>query len=197
MSETASLSRFVGTVLPISGVVAVQRQRLDDARGSLSRMFCAQELASVGWVWPILQINHTNTLRMGTVRGVHYQMRPHAEAKLVACLRGRVHDIAVDLRAGSPTFLRWCAQELSADNLTALLIPPGCAHGFQALTDDVELLYLHSAAYAPESEGGLRPTDPRLGIQWPLPISEISARDAGHALLNASFAGLDVAGGAQ
>ena len=186
--------RFSCTPLAIPGVVAVQRQRIGDARGSLSRVFCAGELAAAGWTWPVAQINHTHTVRAGTVRGMHYQRPPHAEAKLVTCLRGRVWDVAVDLRAGSPTFLHWCAQELSAENLTALLIPLGCAHGFQALTDDAELLYLHSAAYAPQAEGGLRPTDPRLGIAWPLPISELSARDAGHALLGASFTGLDTTG---
>lgn len=193
MSAVTSTSRFACTPLAIPGVVAVQRQRIGDARGSLSRLFCAEELAAAGWTWPVAQINHTHTARAGTVRGMHYQRPPHAEAKLVTCLRGRVWDVAVDLRTGSPTFLHWCARELSAENLTALLIPPGCAHGFQALTDDVELLYLHSAAYAPEAEGGLRPTDPQLGIAWPLPVAGLSARDAGHALLDEYFSGLDIA----
>ncbi len=187
--------RFTCIPLEIPGVVVVQRQYLGDARGGLSRVFCSDELAAVGWIWPILQINHTFTVRAGTVRGTHYQRPPHAEAKLVTCLRGRVWDVAVDLRAGSPTFLQWCARELSSDNFTALLIPPGCAHGFQALTDDVELLYLHSAAYAPDAEGGLCPTDPRLSIEWPLPIGEISARDAGRPLLDGSFAGLNITDG--
>jgi dTDP-4-dehydrorhamnose 3,5-epimerase len=186
--------RFICTPLFIPGVVAVQRQRIGDARGRLSRLFCADELAAAGWGWPIVQINHTHTVRTGTVRGMHYQRPPHAEAKFVSCLRGRVWDVAVDLRAGSPTFLRWCAQELSADNLTALLIPPGCAHGFQALTDNVELLYLHSVAYAPDAESGLRPIDPSLSITWPLPISELSARDTGHPSLDGAFKALDMNG---
>jgi dTDP-4-dehydrorhamnose 3,5-epimerase len=189
----ASASRFSCSPLCIPGVVAVQRQRIGDARGSLSRVFCAEELTAAGWAWPVQQINHTHTLRTGTVRGMHYQRPPHAEAKLVSCMRGRVWDVAVDLRAGSPTFLQWCAQELSADNRTALLIPPGCAHGFQALTDDAELLYLHSAPYAPRADGGLHPADPRLGIAWPLPIAELSARDAGHPMLGDSFLGLSTA----
>ena len=188
-------SRFTCTPLAIPGVVAVQRQCIGDARGGLSRLFCVDEFGAAGWLWPIVQINHTHTSRAGTVRGMHYQCPPRAEAKLVSCLSGRVWDLAVDIRAGSPTFLQWCARELSADNLTALLIPPGCAHGFQALTDDVELLYLHSAAYAPAVEGGLCPTDPRLGIEWPLPISELSARDAGHPLLDRSFTGLEITAG--
>lgn len=189
MSATGVQSRFTCTPLAISGVVALQRQRIGDVRGNLSRLFCADELAAAGWIWSVAQINHTYTARAGTVRGMHYQRPPHVEAKLVTCIRGRVWDVAVDLRAGSPTFLQWCAHELSADNLTALFIPPGCAHGFQALTDDVELLYLHSAAYAPQAEGGLRPTDPSLGITWPLPIAELSARDAGHPLLATLFFG--------
>jgi dTDP-4-dehydrorhamnose 3,5-epimerase len=188
-------SRFIFTPLAIPGVVAVQRQRVGDVRGGLSRVFCSDELAAAGWIWPVVQLNHTHTSRAGTVRGMHYQRAPHDEAKLVSCLRGRVWDVAIDIRAGSPTFLQSCVQELSAENLTALLIPPGCAHGFQALTDDVELLYLHSAGYAPDAEGGLRPTDPQLSIKWPLPISEVSSRDGGHPLLDRSFAGLGVPAG--
>jgi dTDP-4-dehydrorhamnose 3,5-epimerase len=106
-----------------------------DDRGSLSRLFCADELAASGWAWPVAQINHTVTLHRGAVRGFHFQRPPHAEAKLVSCLRGAVWDVAVDLRQGSPTFLQHRAIELSADNGQALLIPPGFAHGFQALRD--------------------------------------------------------------
>jgi dTDP-4-dehydrorhamnose 3,5-epimerase len=188
-------SRFTCAPLAIPDVMAVQRRHIGDARGSLSRVFCSNELADAGWIWPILQINHAYTSRKGTVRGMHYQRSPHAEAKLVSCLRGRVWDVAVDLRAGSPTFLRWCAHELSAENLTAMLIPPGFAHGFQALTDDVELLYLHSAAFAPEAEGGVHASDPQLGVTWPMPILEFSARDAGYPPLDGSFAGLETAVG--
>jgi len=115
------------------------------------------------------------------VRGLHYQKPPHAEAKLVSCIRGEVWDLVLDLRHGSATFLHWHAQRLSADNACALLIPQGFAHGFQALTDDAELLYCHSAAYAPECEAGLNPSDPRLAIAWPLPIADLSPRDAARA----------------
>lgn len=194
MSAAASESRFTLTPLKIPGVVAIQRQRLSDERGSLSRVFCAEELAVAGWQWPVVQINYTCTAKSGTVRGMHYQRQPQAEAKLVSCMRGKVCDVVVDMRTGSRSFLQWCSHELSADNLTALLIPPGCAHGFQALTDDVELLYLHSASYSPEAEIGVRPTDPQLGISWPLPISIMSPRDAMHPLLDsktADFKALD------
>jgi len=184
------MSRFEVSEMPLVGVMCVTRQRMGDARGFLSRLFCADELAAAGWTWPIAQINHSYTAKAGTVRGMHYQHLPHAEAKLVTCLRGRVWDVAVDLRAGSPTFLQWCAQELSAENGAALLIPPGCAHGFQTLSEDVELLYVHSAPYAPSADAGLNPQDPRLGIRWLLPVGTISDKDAQRPLLAADFRGL-------
>ena len=184
------MSRLTVTDLPMAGLKRVQRQRLGDRRGFLSRLFCVDELAAVGWLKPIAQINHTYTAKQGAVRGMHFQRLPHAEMKLVSCLRGEAWDVALDLRAGSPTFLHWHALQLSADNGNALLIPEGFAHGFQALTDDVELLYCHSAAYAAEAEGGLNPTDPRLGIRWPLAVTEVSDRDAGHPLITSDFEGM-------
>lgn len=183
------MSRFVTTPLALSGLVLVQRQFLSDARGFLSRLFCAQELAQAGWTQPIAQINHTQTRQRGCVRGLHYQHVPHAEAKLVSCLRGEVWDVAVDLRVGSPTFLQWQAQHLSAANGRALLIPAGFAHGFQALTDDAELLYCHSAPFAPDLQAALNVRDPRLSIAWPLPIAELSERDAAHAWIGPQFEG--------
>lgn len=184
------MGRFTVTDLPLHGLKLVQRQRMGDSRGFLARLFCAEELAAAGWSGPIAQLNHTLTSRRGTVRGLHFQHAPHAEIKLVSCLRGRIWDVAVDLREDSPTFGRWHAEELSAENGCALLIPQGCAHGFQTLTDDVELLYCHSAAYAAHAEGGVHPNDERLAIAWPLPITELSARDAGHPRLAANFKGL-------
>jgi dTDP-4-dehydrorhamnose 3,5-epimerase len=175
---------------PIHGLRRVTSLPLGDHRGYLARVFCADELAEAGWGASVAQINLTHTRQAGTVRGLHFQHPPHAELKLVRCLRGEVWDVVVDLRHDSPTFLRWHAEKLSADNLAALLIPQGCAHGFQALVDGVDMLYLHSAAYAPSHEDGLRATDPRLGIQWPHPITEMSSRDAGFALLTPSFAGI-------
>ena len=139
---------------------------------------------------PIVQINHSRTTKVGAVRGMHFQRPPHAEMKLVRCLKGRVWDVAVDLRTDSPTFLQWHAEELSATNHRALLIPEGFAHGFQALSDGVELVYLHSAAYTKESEGGLNPKDARLSIAWPLAITELSGKDAQHAELDQQFEGL-------
>lgn len=184
------MARFEVLSAPLAGLRCVQRQRLGDARGFLSRLFCAEELAVAGWLQPVAQINHTFTAARGTVRGMHYQRPPHAETKLVSCLAGEVWDVAVDLRAGSPTFLQWHAELLSADNGRALLIPEGFAHGFQALSDDVSMLYLHSAAYVPQAEAGLQAQDPRLAIAWPLPVQGLSPRDAAHAVLGPDFQGV-------
>jgi len=167
----------------------IKRQRLGDHRGFLARLFCAEELAVAGFNGPIAQINHTSTQRQGTVRGLHFQRPPHAEIKLVSCVRGQVWDVAVDLRQDSPTFLHWHAQILSAENALALLIPKGFAHGFQALSDDAELLYCHSAEYAATAETGLNPQDERLAIAWPLPMAELSARDAALARIAPEFQG--------
>jgi len=184
------LNRLTITDLPLAGLKRIERQRLSDARGFLSRLFCAEELGAAGWNKPIVQINHTYTAGRGTVRGMHFQYPPHAEMKLVSCIRGEVWDVAVDIRAGSKTFLRWHAESLSADNGRALLIPQGFAHGFQALTDDAELLYCHSVAYDAAAEGALNPKDPMLTIPWPLQIAELSLRDSQHSMLNEGFAGV-------
>ena len=184
------MKRFTLRETALAGVVCVQRQRMGDARGHLSRLFCDHELRAAGWTLPVAQINHTFTAAAGTVRGLHFQHPPHAEAKLVSCLRGEVWDVAVDLRRGSPTFLQWHAERLSAENGAALLIPPGCAHGFQTLTDEVDMLYCHSAAYAPDAEGGLHPLEPRLAISWPLPVAGLSARDAAHRAIDDAFQGM-------
>lgn len=186
------MGRFLTEDLGIAGLKTVTRQPIGDRRGFLARLFCAEELQELGWQKPIAQINHTYTAQVGTVRGIHYQNPPHAEMKLVTCIRGQVWDVAVDLRANSSTFLTWQGAMLSADNNVALLIPEGCAHGFQALTDDVELIYCHSNAYNSEAEGGLNPQDPRLGIDWPQAITEISQRDQHHPLLTSAFLGLSL-----
>ena len=184
------MSRFDITDLPLPGLKLVERQLLGDSRGFLVRLFCAEELGAAGWHKPIAQINHTFTARRGTVRGMHFQRPPESEMKLVSCIRGKVWDVAVDVRAGSKTFLHWHAEELSADNRHAMLIPEGFAHGFQALSDDVELLYCHSVAYSPEAEAGLNAKDPALSISWPLEITELSDRDAQHPMLDRQFAGI-------
>jgi dTDP-4-dehydrorhamnose 3,5-epimerase len=184
------MSRFTIQETPLVGLKIIQRTAIGDARGFLSRIFCAEDLASAGCTWPIAQINHTLTKTSGTVRGMHFQFPPRAEAKLVSCLRGAVWDVAVDIRRGSPTFLKWHAEELSAANQRALLIPPGFAHGFQTLEPDCELLYLHSASYDPACEGALNPRDPALAISWAKEISSISEKDSNRPMLDLSFEGM-------
>ena len=182
--------RFLYTELSLSGLFLLQRKRMGDARGYLERFFCARELVEVGWNVPIAQINLTYTAKSGTVRGMHFQQPPHAEKKLVMCLKGRVYDVAIDIRKGSSTFLKWQGEILSPENANALLIPEGFAHGFQSLTPDVEMIYCHSEFYAPECEAGLHSNDPAIKINWPLEISEMSGRDAAHPLIDSAFEGV-------
>ncbi len=184
------MSRFTVTATPLAGLMVLERLRFSDTRGFLARIFSAEEFAGIGWHTPIAQINHTFTAHKGTIRGMHFQFPPHAEMKLISCIRGEVWDVAIDIRSGSPTFLQWNGTTLSAANCRALFIPEGFAHGFQTLTDDVELLYCHSMAYHPEAEGGLHPIDPALAIAWPLPVMGISPRDKSHASLGNHFKGV-------
>jgi len=180
--------KFIQTRLP--GLKLVQREGIEDHRGFLSRFYCAEEFAEAGINKPIVQINHTLTRKKGAVRGMHFQQPPHTEEKLVSCLKGEILDVAVDLRNGSPTFLEWHSEILSASNRKSLFIPEGYAHGFQALTDDCELIYLHTTAYHPDAEGGLNVDDPKLSIAWPLLIEDLSDRDRDHALIDEKYQGL-------
>ena len=183
-------SRFDIVPLPLGNLYLLQRKPIGDARGYLERIFCADEMQTLLPGKPILQMNHTLTGKIGTVRGMHFQHPPYGETKFVSCLRGEVFDVAVDLRQDSPTFLQWHAEILSAENHRTLVIPEGFAHGFQTLTKDCEMLYLHTAVYRADAEGGLNATDPRLAIQWPLAITEQSARDAAHPFVEAGFVGI-------
>lgn len=184
-------SRFNVESTPLADLWRVERKQLGDSRGYLERMFCVDELARLLPGGVVAQINHTCTRLRGTVRGLHFQHPPHSEIKFVSCLRGEVFDVAVDLRRGSPTFLRWHGEVLSAGNFHTLVIPQGFAHGFQTLADDCEMLYLHSAHYKPDAEGGLHVQDPRLAIDWPLPIADISRRDSDHSFLTNDFKGIN------
>jgi dTDP-4-dehydrorhamnose 3,5-epimerase len=182
--------RFEVHPTPLAGLVALERRPLGDDRGRLERVFCASELAPFLGGATVAQSNLTWTARRGTVRGMHLQSPPHAEDKLVTCLRGRVWDVAVDLREGSPTFLRWHAEVLDGAGHRSLLIPKGFAHGFQALTDDCTMLYFHTAAHAPGAELGLDAVDPRLAITWPEPVSSRSSRDQSHPPIDGAFLGV-------
>ena len=176
--------------LPIAGAFLVRTEPRGDARGRFVRVFCEQafepHLADSHWV----QCNLSQTARRGTVRGLHYQRMPAAETKLVRPVTGAVWDVIADLRPGSPTYLRWHAVTLRAGEETQLLIPKGVAHGFQALSDDTQLLYFHSHAHSPAHEAGVRFDDPRLAIAWPLAVEHLSPRDAAFAPIDGRFEGV-------
>ncbi len=176
----------------IAGVYVVEILAFSDKRGAFSRLFCKSQLANSLGIRHIQQINHSLTTAVGAIRGLHFQNPPHSEMKMVRCLRGRIWDVAVDLREGSETFLQWHAQELSEKNALMMVIPEGCAHGFQVLEQDSELLYFHTASYTPSVEGGLRFDDPALDIHWPLPITDVSERDKHHPLIGKNFLGITV-----
>lgn len=175
---------------PIDGVMVVETDRLRDRRGAFARLFCENALASVLGNRHIVQINHSQTRQPGAVRGMHYQHTPYAEMKMVRCLKGKVWDVAVDLRKESPTFLCWHALELSDVNNRMMVIPEGCAHGFQVLEAESELLYLHTESYTPAYEGGVRHDDPKLAIGWPLAVSDLSERDRAHPLIDENYCGV-------
>jgi len=184
------MPRFLTRLTPLADLSILQRQPIGDDRGYLERLFCQDELQALLQGRSIVQINHTLTTRVGTVRGMHFQYPPQAEMKLISCLCGEVFDVAVDLRQNSPTFLHWHGEILSANNHSSFVIPEGFAHGFQTLTDRCELIYFHTAPYTPELEGGVRYDDSRLKIQWPLPVSDLSQRDLSHPLLSEDFIGI-------
>lgn len=175
---------------PILGVMVIETTPFTDPRGAFSRLYCECELAPIIGNRRIVQINHSRTASVGAIRGMHFQRPPHAEMKFVRCLKGSVWDVAVDLRTNSPTYLKWHAEELTPENTRMLAIPEGCAHGFQVLKPDSELLYLHSALYTVEAEKGVRHDDPILAINWPLSVTDISPRDTIHPLISPDFHGM-------
>lgn len=174
---------------PLNGLTVVHGEPRVDERGRFVRVFCTQEFEALRAGLRFVQVNLSRSTQRGTVRGMHFQRGPAADAKLVRCVCGAVYDVAVDLRPDSPTFLRWRAVELSAEAENAVFVPEGFAHGFQVRSDGAELLYLHTAAYSSEHEAGVRFDDPRLAIEWPLPAAAVSARDRSFPLIDDAFAG--------
>jgi dTDP-4-dehydrorhamnose 3,5-epimerase len=164
----------------IVGVVVVDIEPREDARGAFARLHCPDEFAAAGYPFAPAQTSLSRNPRTGTLRGMHYQPAPHAEAKLVRAVRGRIFDVALDLRAGSPTYRRWTSAELSAENGRALLIPEGVAHGFLTLELDTDVLYQITPAFQPGHEAGVRWNDPAFAIAWPATPQVISERDAGY-----------------
>lgn len=168
---------------PLADAYTVAWQAREDDRGLFARAFCAEEFGRHGLCSSFVQANISSNRLAGTVRGMHFQRSPHAEVKLVRCVRGALYDVIVDLRHESPTYLRWFGAELTDVNGLTMYVPQGFAHGYQALTADATAFYLVSAPYVPHAEGGLRHDDPRIAIHWPLPIASVSPKDASWPLL--------------
>jgi dTDP-4-dehydrorhamnose 3,5-epimerase len=167
--------RFTPTALPGATIVDIERR--EDARGWFGRTYCEREFAAHGLPTRMVQTNFSLTRQAGTLRGMHYQVAPDAEDKLVRCVRGAIWDAIVDIRPDSPTYCRWIGVELSEANARMLLVPKGFAHGFVTLTDDAAVTYQVSAFYAPGSERGARHDDPAFGIRWPVPVTDLSEKD--------------------
>lgn len=184
--------RFIVHDTPLQALKLIERKLIEDNRGYLERLYCANELKPLIGDRQIVQITHTMTPARGTVRGMHFQHPPHSELKFVNCLRGEVFDVAVDVRRGSPTFLHWHGEILSERNRKSLMVPEGFAHGFQSLDDACEIIYFHTAFHDPAAEGGLNPLDERLDIAWPEPVTGLSPRDAAQPQVTGDFAGVDL-----
>ena len=175
---------MIFTETTLSGAFIIDLERREDDRGFFARAFCQNEFTDHGLKPLIAQANIAFNKRKGTLRGMHFQFPPAAETKLVRCTRGAIVDIIVDLRPESPTYLQHVAVELSADNHRALYVPERFAHGYQVLEDITETSYQVGEFYTPEAEGGLRHDDPRLGLTWPLPVTEITEKDRAFPLLS-------------
>jgi dTDP-4-dehydrorhamnose 3,5-epimerase len=173
--------RFVEA--PIAGAWLIDLEPVVDERGYFARTFCTDEFAERDIETTVAQCNTSMTRAAGTIRGLHYQVAPAAETKLVRVVRGAVYDVIVDVRAGSETYLRHFAVELSEDNRRSLFVPVGCAHGFQTLVDETYVEYQMGAKYTPGTGRGVRFDDPQLAIAWPRPIAVVSARDRGWPLI--------------
>ena len=169
---------MIFTPTPLANAFIIGLEPHADERGCFARAFCAKEFAEQGLVTEYVQANLSTNTQAGTVRGMHYQRHPYSEVKLVRCVVGIIYDVIVDLRQDSPTYLQWFGAELSQDNGLMMYVPQGFAHGYQALTAGATAHYMVSAYYAPDAEGGLRYDDPALNINWPIPVTDVSPKDA-------------------
>jgi dTDP-4-dehydrorhamnose 3,5-epimerase len=181
---------MIFTPTTLKGSYVIGLEPFTDERGWFARTYCKNEFAAIGHTDEWVQLNHSVTNKKGAIRGMHYQLPPFSEIKMVRCIAGAVFDVIIDLRKDSPTFLQWFGTELSAANKKMIYIPGGFAHGFQTLTDNCELVYHHSQFYAPGVEGGIKYDEPKVNIEWPLPVVTISERDERHPFLDDNFKGL-------
>jgi dTDP-4-dehydrorhamnose 3,5-epimerase len=171
----------------ISGLYIVEVEPINDIRGSFARAYCKREFEKIGIASEFVQINHSYNVSAGTLRGLHYQVPPHADAKLIQCVQGSIFDVVVDIRTDSPTYLQSYQIELSANNRLSIYVPVGCAHGFQTLENETLIVYHHTEFYSPGFEAGIRFDDPVLSLQWPLKIINMSERDKNFHLIDHKF----------
>ncbi|WP_298819612.1 dTDP-4-dehydrorhamnose 3,5-epimerase [Chloroflexus sp.] len=174
--------RFLPTELKDAYIIELEPR--EDNRGFFARVWAKDEFAEHGLVDRVVQMNLSYNRLAGTLRGMHFQHAPYAETKLVRCIRGAIYDVIIDLRPESPTYKRWIGVKLTAANRLALYVPEGFAHGFQTLEDETEVFYQVSQYYTPSAEGGVRFDDPAFGIEWPLPVTEMSEKDRRWPLFN-------------
>lgn len=161
----------------ITGAYVVVPKPIKDVRGKFTRIFCKKDFSEIGHSQEFVQFNHSVNNKRGTIRGLHFQRKPHEEIKLIYCISGSVFDVIVDLRKDSPTFLKWFGISLSKENMKMIYIPAGCAHGFQSLENNSELLYYHTEFYFPSHEDGIDSFDKTVGVKWPLKNFIRSDRD--------------------
>jgi dTDP-4-dehydrorhamnose 3,5-epimerase len=169
--------------LSLQGAYLITVEKREDERGFFARSWCQREFGNLNLNTNLAQCNISYSKCRGTLRGMHYQLAPHAECKLVRCVRGAIYDVIIDLRPQSPTFHKWFGVELTANDYRMLYVPEGFAHGFETLTDDTEVFYQVSEFYQPEAERGVRWNDPKIGIDWPLPVQLISEKDQNYPWL--------------
>ncbi|RZD16000.1 MAG: dTDP-4-dehydrorhamnose 3,5-epimerase [Candidatus Acididesulfobacter guangdongensis] len=186
------MNNFIYTATKLKGLYLITPKPKTDSRGYFERLYCIEEFKEVGLKKPLCNINRSFTKQKGTIRGLHFQHPPFQEVKIIICLKGIIYDVAVDIRKNSPTFLQWHSEILDSKSRKIFLIPEGFAHGFQAMENDVELLYLHTNFYNKEYESGINCKDPMLNIQWPLNVTQVSERDKNHKFISHDFKGVDL-----
>ncbi len=176
----------------IKDLKIIKNNSFKDNRGSLARVFCNDFFSQLGWNKPIAQINYTSTKNKGTVKGMHYQIPPLSELKIVRCIKGKIFDVVVDLRKESKTFMKWHSEILTEDNGKCTMVLEGFAHGYQSLSDNCDIIYCHSAPYSKDHERAINPLDKLLGINWPIEISLISQKDKNIKMIDENFIGIDI-----
>lgn len=192
MGEKEKMSRFTFTPTPLEGVYVIEPKPIRDDRGYFERYFCTQDFAEIGLQKPIVQINHSYTKGVGSIRGLHYQTPPYCETKIVRCLKGSIYDVAVDIREDSPTFLQYFGIGLSEENGKYLYIPEGFAHAFQILAEEAEVLYLVTNSFNPASDSVINALDSKIAINWKLPVGNMSEKDRNAPFVSQDFQGIKI-----